>query len=327
MDEPSLCVTNLELARIPAGIILLVAPAVAYTTMFDNPKWLVVLVYACVCIVVVLPLLSLVTRSICFAEKVNIRTLTREFVFGWNDVQYVLLEDEDGGFLKFAIGLAWKRSRMTVGLKNGKRYRAVVSQRRVAEIESVVYPRLDPGWKQASDEAHRKERTNRISIHLILSVVFGIVAIPFLAYSANLIVEIYNGTESVNWPIVDARVEESTVEQAPRRHTLGERIEYKVHLRYSYAVGSKNYTGDRLEFMEVPIFNDDPDINRLKGLSPGSPLHIYVNPSFPNSSVFRPGMTLDRCLPRLYIVVIALVLCVVSAKSFQDVLRILKSSR
>lgn len=105
-------------------------------------------------------------------------------------------------------------------------------------------------------------------------------------------VPIARGLYSLTWSKTEARVVSS-------RWKPGFRVS-AADIRYRYAVGGRDYTGDRYSFRALLVVNRmiGRDVNMIVArYPPGEPVTVSVNPSDPSDSVLTPGIDFESLVP------------------------------
>lgn len=104
--------------------------------------------------------------------------------------------------------------------------------------------------------------------------------------------KLVRAVRSTGWRRTEGRIGKAEIQETEdwtdtdswNRETL-----YSAHVRYTYWVGGRVYTSERLSFQPTWGLAQRGAIKLLAGITRGKTVDVYYDPDDPASSVLRPG--------------------------------------
>jgi len=122
------------------------------------------------------------------------------------------------------------------------------------------------------------------------SYVLGIVVACFAAVVLHYARKVRLGRSSARWPYVMGQITDCTLDRFLRNYRGVPTPGYTLSVRYTYQVGGKHYSGNRVSFTELRIADDEDLYDYFRyhyGADEAIP--VFYNPRNPALSVLRPG--------------------------------------
>lgn len=132
-------------------------------------------------------------------------------------------------------------------------------------------------------------------------LLFASVGVAVLARTMR---QLWRARESLNWPIIEAQVQETRIDESRGRHSR-----YIPFVRYRYECGDSVYEGNRIIFsgQSVSTGSFDEAKQFMAQFNVGMRIPIRVCPTNPNLSVIEPGFDPRWWVPLVFALMVILV--------------------
>jgi|SRR5579859_2033963 len=96
-------------------------------------------------------------------------------------------------------------------------------------------------------------------------------------------------TKASSWPRVQGRILSATLEDGPSSGRLMPVATHRVAIKYTYEVGGREWTSQRVFFGDQSFEKGDGARDRVRRYEPDSAVDVFYNPDDPAQAVLEPA--------------------------------------
>lgn len=136
-----------------------------------------------------------------------------------------------------------------------------------------------------------------------LAVLLGVTGVGLIIYG---LWQVWKHARTRRWPTVQGTILSSTTTvRMPEREAADEQSRsldeppqplYRPEVRYTYTVGGRSFTGERISTTDVEVSSETYARSIAQRYVPGTPVAVRHDPSDPAQAVLEPGIHLASWL-------------------------------